>query len=154
MCKLMNCHPSFVVHALKHYRTGFEEAVSKYAEQRERKFSADELQKALLRTIARMMCSHHAMTETVAKVVRLYLLSEPQASADQANCVALGGVCLSPLLRDHIMDALQRHVADQPDGLVALLDSVESRQQRQKLTARQARLQQALQRVEAAYRRA
>ncbi|WIA34804.1 hypothetical protein OEZ86_013105 [Tetradesmus obliquus] len=78
MCKMMNCDPGYVVEALGRYY----EAFGKKLEEKQpdgtslsSKFDAVQLQRQLIACLSRMLCTHHSMTESVTKLVRMRLMS-------------------------------------------------------------------------------
>lgn len=73
MCKMMNCDPSYVVEALDFYYKKFREAI--ISDQKGRRYGPVELQRQFIACLCRMLCSHYAMTESVAKLVRMRLMS-------------------------------------------------------------------------------
>jgi hypothetical protein len=106
MCKLMNCDPGYVVQALEFYYKAFE---SKLREVKlNDRFSAAKLQEQFTSCLARMLCTHYAMTESVSKLVRMRLMSThthaPRPGAEmpmQSLPTLLGGLVLHQLFAEH-----------------------------------------------------
>jgi len=88
MCKMMNCDPGYVVEALEFYYRAFDKAIGK--EGKSRKYGPVQLQKQFIACLCRMLCTHHAMTESVAKLVRMKLLSTQETSRISLNSELLG----------------------------------------------------------------
>jgi hypothetical protein len=105
MCKMMSCDPGYVVQALEFYYKAFGRELK--LKKLNGRFSAAVLQEAFISCLSRMLCTHYAMTESVAKLVRMRLMSththapHPGAKVPRLSLpTQLGSLVLEQLMAD------------------------------------------------------
>jgi hypothetical protein len=128
MCRMMNCDPSYVVQALDFYYKAFDKSVRD--NKAGRKYGALDLQRQFIACLCRMLCSHYAMTESVAKLVRLRLMCTHPHGEDAHSAESMAKCSLPNILGVSLLNRLR---AAHPGGMLRLVAGEERAAQKMEL---------------------
>lgn len=150
MCKMMNCDPGYVVEALDFYYKAFGEKLEEKRPDKtplDSKFDAVQLQRQLIACLSRMLCTHHSMTESVTKLVRMRLMSTHISVSSAA--VERPGLSLPAKLGKELLLQLK---ANHKGALLSLLVNKETLEARAKLTQQKSGVEEAMQQLQEAFK--